>query len=395
MHGGTKARESMDAWVRVSSLTYPRIGEDVWFNDRGLHMLTRKSFLKSGAAIASIAAASGVAPARSEAKKKFTLAWTIYVGWMPWPWAAENGIVKKWADKYGIEIDVVEVNDYSTSINQYTSGGFDALTITNMDTLAVPAVGGVDSTSIITGDYSNGNDAVILKDKTSFADIKGQSINIVQYSVSQYLLDRGLQLHGMTERDVKVVNTSDADMAAAYLTPEVTAVVTWNPIVEQIMQNKSAHNVFNSSQIPGEILDLVIVNTKTLNAHPEFAKALCGIWYETLGIMLADTDKAKAAQTEMGKLSGTDYAGFASQLATTHLFSDPANAADFTRGSSLITTMEYVRKFLFAQGLMGQGATSPDVVGIEFPGGHIMGDPKNVMFRFNADYMAMAAAKSL
>jgi NitT/TauT family transport system substrate-binding protein len=57
--------------------------------------------------------------------------------------------------------------------------------------------------------------------------------------------------------------------------------------------------------------------------------------------------------------------------------------------------MEYVRKFLFAQGLMGQGATSPDVVGIEFPGGHIMGDPKNVMFRFNADYMAMAAAKSL
>jgi NitT/TauT family transport system substrate-binding protein len=232
-------------------------------------MLTRKSFLKSGAAIASIAAASGVAPARSEAKKKFTLAWTIYVGWMPWPWAAENGIVKKWADKYGIEIDVVEVNDYSTSINQYTSGGFDALTITNMDTLAVPAVGGVDSTSIITGDYSNGNDAVILKDKTSFADIKGQSINIVQYSVSQYLLDRGLQLHGMTERDVKVVNTSDADMAAAYLTPEVTAVVTWNPIVEQIMQNKSAHNVFNSSQIPGEILDLVIVNTKTLNAHPE------------------------------------------------------------------------------------------------------------------------------
>jgi NitT/TauT family transport system substrate-binding protein len=382
--------------VRIGSLCTLHIDE-YGYSTMGVFMkLTRKEFLKSGAAMAAGAAVVGAAqPARAEAKKKFTLAWTIYVGWMPWPWAAENGIVKKWADKYGIEIDVVEVNDYSTSINQYTAGAFDALTITNMDTLAVPAVGGVDSTSIITGDYSNGNDAVILKNKTKFEDIKGQKVNIVQYSVSQYLLDRGLQMHGMTERDIKIVNTSDADMAAAFLTPDVTAVVTWNPIVEQIDADAGAHNVFNSSKIPGEILDLVIVNTKTLNANPDFAKALCGIWYETLGIMLADTPEAKAAQTEMGKLSGTDYAGFASQLKTTHLFSDPASAAAFTKGSQLIATMDHVRKFLFAWGMMGQGATSPDVVGIEFPGGHILGDAKNVQFRFNADYMAMAAAKTL
>jgi NitT/TauT family transport system substrate-binding protein len=358
-------------------------------------MLTRKDFLKSGAALTASATLAGAAPAFATPKKKFTLAWTIYVGWMPWPWASEKGIVKKWADKYGIEIDVIEVNDYSTSINQYTSGMFDALTITNMDTLAVPAVGGLDSTSIITGDYSNGNDAVILKNKTNFMDIKGQKVNLVQYSVSQYLLDRGLQMHGMTERDIKIVNTSDADMAGAFLTPDVTAVVTWNPIVEQIEANPSAHNVFNSSQIPGEILDLLIVNTKTLRANPDLAKALCGIWYETLGIMLADTPEAKAAQTEMGKLSGTDYAGIASQLKTTHLFANPAEAAEFTKGNQLISTMDHVRQFLFAWGILGQGATSPDVVGIEFPGGHVLGDLKNVQFRFNADYMAMAATKAL
>jgi NitT/TauT family transport system substrate-binding protein len=170
----------------------------------------------------------------------------------------------------------------------------------------------------------------------------------------------------MTERDVKIVNTSDADMAAAFLTPDVTAVVTWNPIVEQIDADAGAHNVFNSSAIPGEILDLVIVNTKTLDANPDFAKALCGIWYETLGIMLADTPAA-----------------------------NPAGAAAFTKGSQLIATMDHVRQFLFAWGMMGQGATSPDVVGIEFPGGHILGDAQNVTFRFNADYMAMAAAKAL
>jgi len=43
------------------------------------------------------------------AKKDFSSAWTIYVGWMPWPYAAEAGIVKKWADKYGITIAVTQI----------------------------------------------------------------------------------------------------------------------------------------------------------------------------------------------------------------------------------------------------------------------------------------------
>src|SRR5881398_3712795 len=108
-----------------------------------------------------------LAPAAAAAKKEFNIAWTIYVGWMPWPYAEESGIVKKWADKYGIKINVKQINDYIESINQYTAGKFDGVTVTNMDTLTIPAAGGVDTTAIIMGDYSNGNDGVVLnKGKT-------------------------------------------------------------------------------------------------------------------------------------------------------------------------------------------------------------------------------------
>ena len=57
---------------------------------------------------------------------------------MPWPYAAESGIVKKWADKYGITINVTQINDYVESINQYTAGKFDGVTVTNMDALDHP-----------------------------------------------------------------------------------------------------------------------------------------------------------------------------------------------------------------------------------------------------------------
>src|SRR6516164_5510708 len=101
---------------------------------------------------ACVLATSPMAPASAAKKKEFNIAWTIYVGWMPWPYAAESGIVKKWADKYGITINVVQINDYVESINQYTAGKFDGVTVTNMDALTIPAAGGRNRQCIHVGD---------------------------------------------------------------------------------------------------------------------------------------------------------------------------------------------------------------------------------------------------
>ena len=101
--------------------------------------------------------------APSKPKTEFNIGWSIYAGWMPWPYAQQAGIVKKWADKYGIKINLVQVNDYVESVNQYTAGKLDGVSATNMDTLTIPAAGGKDTTALIMGDYSNGNDGILLK----------------------------------------------------------------------------------------------------------------------------------------------------------------------------------------------------------------------------------------
>ena len=53
--------------------------------------------------------------------------------------------------------------------------------------------------------------------------------------------------------------------------------------------------------------------------------------------------------------------------------------------------MDLVRKFSFDHGLLGEGAKTVDVVGIEFPGGKTLGNKKNIKMRFDASYMKMAA----
>jgi len=82
--------------------------------------------------------------ASAEPKKDFKLAWSIYVGWVPWQYAEDSGILKKWADKYGLTIDVVQINDYVESINQFTAGQFDAVTLTNGETKMLGPVVGKD-----------------------------------------------------------------------------------------------------------------------------------------------------------------------------------------------------------------------------------------------------------
>ena len=326
----------------------------------------------------------------AQAKEKFKVAWTIYAGWMPWDYAAQSGIVKKWADKYNIEIDVVQINDYVESINQYTAGGFDGCVMTNMDALTIPAAGGIDSTALIVGDFSNGNDGIVLKGKSQLADIKGQSLNLVELSVSHYLLARALEKQGLSEKDIKVVNTSDADMASAFASADVTATVTWNPILSEIIKTPGSHKVFDSSQIPGEIIDLMVVNTERLKAHPELGKALTGAWYEVMSIMNGSDAKAKAARSQMAKASGTDLAGYDSQLAATRLFVKPAEAVAFTQGKELKSTMQLVAEFSFAHGLLGDGAPNAGIVGISTPAG-TYGDSNNIKLRFDPCYMQLAA----
>jgi NitT/TauT family transport system substrate-binding protein len=325
-------------------------------------------------------------------KTTFNVAWSIYVGWMPWDYADASGILKKWGDKYGIKIKLTQINDYVESINQYTAGKFDACVMTNMDTLTIPAAGGVDSTALIVGDFSNGNDGVILKGKgKKLADIKGLPINLVELSVSHYVLARALSTVNLQEKDIKVVNTSDADIVGAYAAADTKATVTWKPQLSEILKAPDAQLVFDSSKIPGEIIDLMVVNTATLKANPKLGKALVGAWYETMALMTKKDAATKTAFAHMAKASGTDAAGFESQLATTRMFWTAKEAQEFSSGATVVSTMDSVRKFSYAHGLLGEGAKSVDAVGIAFPGGKTLGNPQNIKMRFDPTYMQMAA----
>ncbi len=344
------------------------------------------------AAMLATASCGGGGSAPPAKRTEFNIGWSIYAGWMPWPYAQQAGIVKKWADKYGLKINIVQVNDYVESVNQFTAGKLDGVTVTNMDALTIPAAGGKDTSAIILGDYSNGNDGIVLKNAASLADIKGRTVYLAELSVSHYLLARGLSTVGLQLSDVKTMNTSDADIVAAFSSPAATAAVAWNPQLTELAKLPGAKLVLDSHQVPAEILDLLTVDTATLKANPDLGKALVGIWYETIGLMQQNDAKGAAARAAMAKLAGSTPEAFDAQLKTTHLYATPKEAIDALAAPELIATMTKVRDFSFSKGLFGPGAKSADAVGMGFPGGKTLGNAANVKLRFDPAYMEQAAA---
>jgi NitT/TauT family transport system substrate-binding protein len=336
-----------------------------------------------------------VLPSLALAKDKFTLAVSIYAGWMPWYYAKDHGILKKWADRYKITIEVVEM-DYIPSIEAFVAGKVDAGVMTNMEALAMPAKAGIDTTVVIVGDYSNGNDALLVRGISDVKGLKGTEVYLVELSVSHYLLARALEMHGVKESDLKVVNTSDSDIAPAFIANKSQkAVVTWNPMVMSIEQTPGVSKIFDSSKIPGEVLDLLVVNTKVLNDDPRFAEALVGAWYEVMSLMAQRGPEADKAMTAMAQRSNTSLNEYKAQLRTTAMFWTPEAASDYTRGGEIKEKMDFVRNFCFRYGLLGEDARSVDVVGISYPDGTIQGDSRNVKLRYDTRFVDKAKTGQL
>jgi NitT/TauT family transport system substrate-binding protein len=333
----------------------------------------------------------------SAATPTFTVGWSVYAGWNPYFYMAKSGILKKWADKYGIVIKVQRF-DYAASLDAFVGKNIDACTMTNMEALDMPAAAGVDSTALIVGDYSNGNDAILARDNLILARLPGKHIMLVQKTVSQYLLERALDLNGLGNQIplLRLTNTSDSDLVGAFLGNQSNQVaVTWKPLVSQILaQGGNVKSLFDSSQIPAEILDLLVIRTEVLQrpdgSGVKFAKAITGAWYETVAQLAGNGPASAAAIKGSAEASGDSVASYKDQLKTTFLYSTPKSAAEFSESPVIKQKMDLVRQFCFRHQLLGQNITSVNDVAIRYPDGSVQGKPDRIRFRFDSSYMRMA-----
>jgi NitT/TauT family transport system substrate-binding protein len=331
-------------------------------------MLDRRSALQ----LASMAAMSSLfgCQAQNESDRTQTpqlkLAVSIYVGWVPWMLAAENGVLASNAKAAGLDIRVVR-GDYAETIDQYINGHVDALVITTIDALAAFAEAKLLSDVILIGSFSAGNDAILARSEGPLPD--GANIGLVENSVSDYLLERYLASQQRSRASINVTGVSDADLASAFARAgdDLAAVATWNPIVSSLEQNLGAKRLFDSKQIPREIADALVVRRSALENFPQFGQALLRTWFD---IMQAISREPAPTIDALARLSASSADDYRSQLASTELIDTRDKAITAMQDKTIATSMEKIAEFVQARGLaktdrpnwFGLDAASPKVL---------------------------------
>jgi len=333
--------------------------------------------LVAGVAALGIAVLTSAAAFAGETK----IAWSHYTGWEPLGVIQSSGIMDKWNKKMGTDIEMVYIGDYVDSITLYSAGQFAGVAVTNMDVLAIAGVGGRASTALIVGDYSDGNDGLVVKGTEAW---DSNPIHLVEYSVSHYLLARCAEAVGVNIDDLELVNTTDADIPALVESTDTAVAVSWNPMLMTIRGMSGVDVVCTSADIPGEIIDMVVVGDEVTDVE---RKALVGAWYEMMALIEARDSDTIAALAEQ---AGSSVEDFEAQLETTHMFYTPADAAAFVNNSALMDTMWNVVTFSFDAGIY-DGVDDAGELGVSFPGGEVMGDAGNIMLKFDTSITEILA----
>ncbi|WP_411571228.1 putative urea ABC transporter substrate-binding protein [Pectobacterium cacticida] len=325
-----------------------------------------------------------------QAKETYKIAWTLYAGSMPLSYAQDNGILKKWGDKYGLAIEAVQMNDYIEAQTQFRLGAFAGSIAMSLDALTIIAAGGLDTTVVLPLSASNGSDGIVMRGKNrDLTALKGQRVNVVELSGSHYMLARALDSVGMSEADITVVNTSDSDIGATFADDSTMVVVSWKPQLSEILrQFPDTTVVFDSSKIPNELVDVLMVNTDLLKQEPNLGKALAGAWYEAAAMLNPAHPKHAEFVKYSAGILGTDPASVEDQFSTISFF-NRQTARDYVTSQDFKSKISEMAAFSFNHGLF-DSARDPGFIGIEAGDGTIIGSPQNVKLRFPTVWMGAA-----
>lgn len=257
-------------------------------------------------------AGTDLSPAAGEQRKAatFKLATSEYPSWSTFMVAgkanlinpAQGGELGALEKKYNIDL-VLEVKDYDPCLTLYGESSVDAVCMTNIDALN-PSLRRA-STAICPTSTSVGGDKVIAIGASSAADLKGTAVHGLDNSVSEYVFVRGLEKQGLNPGDYEFKNLDPAPAATALQTgsQEIRAICVWNPFALQTLRsNKESKEVFSSSVIPEEVIDMVVVANESLEkpGGEDFACLLCEAFY-TVNSRLEDKTTGDAVLAALGE----------------------------------------------------------------------------------------------
>lgn len=155
-------------------------------------------------------------------------------------------------------VRLVEVPSATAALQSLSAGSIEGAMLT-LDEILTARAEGLNLVVVAVLDSSVGADVVMAHPSiTRLEELKGKRIGVEQSAVGAVMLDALLHKAKLTTTDVELVYMTVNKHKSAYMNNEVDALVTFEPIKTQVKKT-GAIQLFDSSQIPGRIIDVLAV----------------------------------------------------------------------------------------------------------------------------------------
>ena len=178
-------------------------------------------------------------------------------------------------------VQLVEYPSASEVLRAFRNEAIDGMVI-SLDELFELAADGFQPRIILVVDVSHGADVVVGRHgMRTMHDLKGKSVAVESSALGAFVLSRALAVSGMQAGDVNVVHLESNEQPEAFEKGQVDGAVTFDPYRAQFLR-AGATTLFDSTRIPGEIVDLLAVRADVFDKQPNAIRALLTGWFDAI-----------------------------------------------------------------------------------------------------------------
>ena len=203
-------------------------------------------------------------------------------------------------------VQLVEYPSASEVLRAYRNEAIDGMVI-SLDELFGLAADGFHPKIVLVVDVSHGADVVVGRPGMhGMRDLKGKSVAVESSALGAFVLSRALAVNGMQASDVKVVHLESNEQPVAFEKGLVDGAVTFDPYRAQFLR-AGARTLFDSTRIPGEIVDLLAIRAEALDKHGRATQGLLSAWFDALDYLQANPEDAARRMGTRQQTTGEQF----------------------------------------------------------------------------------------
>ena len=208
----------------------------------------------------------------------------IWIGYEPGYIAESEGLYQS------TPVNMRQFSSATEVMRAFRNQSIDVAALTLDEVLQLAQHNG-DVAVILVADISDGADVIMARPEIkTVSDLAGKRVAAEGTALGAFVIARALEQHQVDPTTVDVLSITVDESVIAYENNQIDAIVTFEPFRTKLL-NAGAVEIFNSKQIPNEIVDVLVTRKSTIEKNAASLRDFVAGWIAAVDLIKTSPEK--------------------------------------------------------------------------------------------------------